>query len=291
MGKRASERGMTLIETLIVVLIIAILASIAVATYLGARSKAVAADCLSERANAELADRSYQIAHEGAFAPSFEALVDAHLLDRIPRCPAGGTLEWVEYEVGGVRQRALGCSVHSPLPEKLLFATEFEGLDGIKILTGQWKIVDGKLMPVQPWGEHRVAFGDPGWTDVQIDVSATLLSGPGYGVYYRADGQAAITGYIFQFDPGYGNEFIVRKVINGAERSPIQRVKMPPNFDIRAPHDITIRVVGNQHTMMVDGQVVLQFTDSQFASGMAGLRSWSNSQVVFESATVRPAGT
>lgn len=40
--------------------------------------------------------------------------------------------------------------------------------------------------------------------------------------------------------------------------------------------------------MIVDGKVVLQFQDSTFTSGTAGLRSWGVSQVVFEDVTVRP---
>ncbi|MCX6363474.1 MAG: DUF1080 domain-containing protein [Actinobacteria bacterium] len=154
---------------------------------------------------------------------------------------------------------------------------------GLSQLQGTWKIVNGVLVP--PTSGGRLAFGDTGWTDVQLDVNATLNSGPGYGVYFRSDGQAAITGYCFQFDPGLGNKFVVRKVNAGAETGPIATASMPAGFSIYGTaHAITISAVGSHIVCKVDGVTVLDFNDSTFASGSAGLRGWYGTDVGFLSA-------
>ena len=121
---------------------------------------------------------------------------------------------------------------------------------------------------------------------MQLDVSATLNSGRGFGVYYRSDGKSAISGYCFQYDPGLGNKFVVRKVTHGTESAPIASFNMPAGFGIYgAAHDIAIKVIGDKHVVTVDGKEVLSFKDSTFKSGGAGLRSWDGgSSVRFASA-------
>jgi len=120
-----------------------------------------------------------------------------------------------------------------------------------------------------------LAFGDNSWTDYEIKVSADLSKGNGYGIYYRADGNPNITGYVFQYDPGLGNKFLVRKVINGQEQSPFQSVSMPAGFPVyNQAHDISIAVVGDRQIIKVDNQPIMDFTDSRFASGSGGFRTW-----------------
>lgn len=97
-------------------------------------------------------------------------------------------------------------------------------------------------------GEHRILFGDPSWTDMEIQVTATLEKGKGYGIFYRISGAKKLNGYLFQYDPGGNpNSFLVRKV--------------------------------------VDGQV-LEFDDDEFTEGKAGFRKWDNSDVSFTNAVV-----
>lgn len=118
--------------------------------------------------------------------------------------------------------------------------------------------MNGVLVPTAG-GENRLAFGDTGWTNVKPDIS----------------------GYCPQFDPGLGNKFVVRKVVNGAESSPIAIASMPPGFSVYGtPHDITIHAEGSHITVLVDGVKVLDFVDSTFASGGAGLRSWDGTATV-----------
>jgi hypothetical protein len=202
--------------------------------------------------------------------------------------------EYVTYTPGDKTADNLGNKYLDPWPSNpwtgkpmantgsaVLLNTDFAAIAAAKPLVGgKWSVVDGVLVPPATGG--TVAFGDPSWTDVQLNVNATLSSGSGYGVYFRSDGQSKISGYCFQFDPGVGNKFIVRKVVAGVESAPIASAAMPAGFTIYGvPHATTISAVGSHIVCKVDGVTVLDFADGTFASGSAGLRSWGNSTVGF----------
>lgn len=129
--------------------------------------------------------------------------------------------------------------------------------------------------------EYRAVFGSNTWQDYRLEVDATLYQGRGYGIYYRSDGQANITGYCLQYDPGLTSggrvTFVVRKVYNGGERAPFQRRDMSlaefPNV-YNASHHTSITVIGDRHIIKVDGNVIFDFNDTSFMTGQPGLRSW-----------------
>ena len=154
-------------------------------------------------------------------------------------------------------------------------------------------ISDGSLRFTDPSEENRVAFGQLNWTDYVVHVTATLVSGSGYGVYYRSDGKAGlqpgITGYCFQFDPGL-SQLLVRKVVDGYESEPFQSVPMPAAVvaALSSPHVISVSVMGDHHVISVDGAVVLDFHDDSFSSGMAGLRGWNDCDPSFSAISVIP---
>ena len=155
----------------------------------------------------------------------------------------------------------------------------------------EWVLADGSLTTPNTGASQRYAFGDTSWQDYSITANVNLESGNGYGIYYRADGEQDITGYIFQYDPGLGNKFVVRKVVEGSEQAPFQEVKMTDvmgsDFDVKGTsHEIIIKVVGDSHVISVDGVEVLSFTDSDFTEGSGGLRKWGNGVTVFEDVTV-----
>lgn len=180
-----------------------------------------------------------------------------------------------------------------------LFSASFESeseLDTFTKLKGNsdWDIEHNSLVATGA-GEHRYSFGDTDWEDYEINLTAAYDNDPnkgGYGVYYRADGESDITGYVFQYDPGLGNKFVVRKVENGKETSPIASIKikevMGDDFDIMGtPHNISISVNGSSHSIKVDNVEVLSFTDSSYSNGSAGLRTWrSGGTATFDNVSV-----
>ena len=173
-----------------------------------------------------------------------------------------------------------------------LFSTDFSSMAGLTPLVGTWTVANGALVP-GVLGENRLAFGDTKWTDVQLNVNATLSSGRGYGIYFRADGQPNIGGYCFQYDPGLANVFDVRKVMYGWDVAgpPLASAPIPAGFSTYGTaHTTTISAVGSHIVIKVDGVTMLDFYDSTFASGSAGLRSWGGSQVNFLGAQVLSGG-
>jgi len=126
-----------------------------------------------------------------------------------------------------------------------------------------------------PDDENRVVFGETGWTDYVVRVTATLVTGNGYGIYYRTDGKAGfapgITGYCFQFEPGLG-KLLVRKVMDGYESEPFRSVAMPAAVVAApgSPHELSVGVEGSHHVISIDGAVVLDFTMTPSAQAWPG---------------------
>jgi hypothetical protein len=174
-----------------------------------------------------------------------------------------------------------------------MYQNTFDSMSQLRVLKGSFEVVNGQLKPAAA-GENRAIFNGTNGTDYTIEMNAVYLSGAqsqsGYGIYYRATEAADITGYAFQFDPGSGNAFVVREVVNGKETNTIKRVTMAStmgaSFDITKPHDIKIEVVGVSQVISVDGVQILKFDNSTFSSGSVGVRTWNNTDARFNDVTI-----
>ncbi len=114
-----------------------------------------------------------------------------------------------------------------------------------------------------------VLFGDQTWTDVQVNTTATLDSGSGYGVYFRASGrQDKITATSSTTGVGNKSRGKVVRDRDGTDR----QGAMPAGFSIYgATHDVSVSAVGTHIVCQVDGKAVL---DQHSTSTGTGLRSW-----------------
>ncbi len=283
---QGDNRGFTLIEMVVVIALILVLLAMAAPLMSAYLDRSRATKCLSIRYVTEKSEMTYMI-EKGRSSDSFTDLINAGFLTGEPRCPSGGTYVWLQR----TPEPILGCSVHygavtAGEDARVLFASAFNDQSGLTRLMGQWNTGHGTLNN-RPGQESRIAFGDTAWTDYEIRVSANLAQGNGYGIYYRADGNPNITGYVFQYDPGLGNRFVVRKVVGGVEQAPFQSVAMPAGFPIyNQAHDISVSIVGDRHMIKVDNQPVLEFQDGTFNSGSGGFRTWGNTEANFDNLSV-----
>ena len=82
------EKGFTLIELLVVILIIAILAAVAIPTFLNQRGKAYDSNAQSMVKSAQVAEETYATSHDGSYATTTAELISINRRSGTPRPPS-----------------------------------------------------------------------------------------------------------------------------------------------------------------------------------------------------------
>jgi prepilin-type N-terminal cleavage/methylation domain-containing protein len=279
------DDGFTLVELMVVVLVIAALVAIAIPVFYSAKARAASATCLANRTIIERAAPEYRTT-EGTAPATLQDFVLKKLVKTLPRCPSKGIYVW---KSGGDSpgKDELYCSVHYSGAASPLWSSNWGNAALLNVLRGAWTNVNGLFTPTVPNGLTAL-FKSPTPNDFRLESTAILNAGPGYGIYFRSTAVGGnISGYCFQFDPGLGNKFVVRKVTNGAESGPIAISAMPAGFPIYgASHKTTITAIGSHIVVKVDGVPVLDFVDSTYSSGQTGMRAWYGSNVGFKDISV-----
>ncbi|MEI6286038.1 MAG: prepilin-type N-terminal cleavage/methylation domain-containing protein [Bacillota bacterium] len=292
LNKRQTRDGFSFIELMVVLGIIAILAIIVFPFFKNMRQDSTTNACYT---NQNIVSQTYSIylAKGGNYNPVNTSgvgfLITAGLLVNPPICKDGGTYSWWA-DVNNYPQ--IKCSIHgsnvvvaAPVNSNLLYQqTAFDSsktlaTQGVVPIMGTWSTANGGLIP-RSGTEARAIFANSSGTNYTISATVNFTSGNGYGIYYHATNTAQISGYVFQFDPGLGNRFAVRKVVNGSEQPQFQSVSMasvmPDGFSVYGSHNVSISTSGANQVIKVDGVEVLNFSDSTFASGYVGARSWDS---------------
>ena len=180
--------------------------------------------------------------------------------------------------------------------------------DAGALTAADWKVVYGRAtlkdgvvdMPFA--SENRVMSTRTRTTsDMVLTTTATLRYGWGYGVWFRAQTTAdgKIDGYTFQYDPMFGNKFIIRIWNNGRECStPLAATPFPRGFQENVAHLLTVVVKGDSVWATIDGAEVFRVDSLTAAIASSrcgyyapngtqiGFRTWSTSSAVFENTTL-----
>ena len=172
-----------------------------------------------------------------------------------------------------------------------------------------WKVVYGRatigtnVVDMPNAGEHRVLSVRPRTSqDMVLTTTATLRYGWGYGIWFRAGLNAnnKIDGYTFQYDPMFGNKFIIRIWNDGRECSvPLATSPFPRGFQENVAHLLTVVVQGDAVWATVDGAEMFRIDSLTRALSSVncagfkaptgtgvGFRTWSTSSAVFENTTL-----
>jgi len=178
-------------------------------------------------------------------------------------------------------------------PESVLLTSdEFDNLDNWKKINGPncWKTIGGVLNVTKGSCTSVLSNQTTLPDDYTVNMNmAQLLSGEGYGLMFRlSKDNESFTGYSFQVDHGYGDQFVIRRYDkNGTELgTPLAAASFPAGFDVNAAHDVSVSVVGDTYIAYVDGVQVLTAVDDTYSSGGAGLRTWGDSQSQFDGFSV-----
>ncbi len=157
-----------------------------------------------------------------------------------------------------------------------------------------WNVTRGRFawgetgMSNDRGGENRAFLDVPvDSASYQVDLAANLEKGKGWGLWFGAglDERNRVSGYTFQYDPGYGRgAYLLREWSNDRES-----VLMPVYADLDTGnfHEFTFDVSEGNFTAYQDGNAVLSYEgDLTPAGDLVGLRTWSNTEVEFRDFTV-----
>ena len=153
-----------------------------------------------------------------------------------------------------------------------------------KFFGGRWRVQDGKLV-----GDRDAAIFLDDFDQDDYTLTATGITFDndkknwlGGGLFFRTDPDTG-NGYAFEIEKrndGHDTEIYFRKWINGYQIDPpLARAPIPAGFDFNNLTDIQIQVDGETFTAFMDGNQVLQTTDSTYKSGTVGVASNDGSRM------------
>lgn len=149
---------------------------------------------------------------------------------------------------------------------------------------GRWRTQDGKLV-----GDRFAATFLDDFNQDDYTLTATGVkfyndkkTWQGGLLYFRTDPDTR-NGYVFEIEKrnnGHDAEIYFRKWVNGYQIDPpLASAPIPAGFDFNNPTDLQVQVNGDTFTAFMDGNQVLQTSDSSYKNGTVGVASNSGSRM------------
>jgi Tol biopolymer transport system component len=169
---------------------------------------------------------------------------------------------------------ATGQTVHDDFEDGVL--------DGWTVPIGSWSIDDGELKIAGAEGQLFLDATD-GLTNYEIELRAKYVDGNGYRILFRRSGGLS---YLFSYDVAAGNLYL-----DTSYSGIMDKVEPYSSFDSDW-HTIKVRVLGQNFSVSIDGNQVLEGTHPDLTSGGVGLQGWGSGHVEshFDHITVRCQG-
>jgi general secretion pathway protein G len=296
---RRAERGYTIVEIIVVIVILGIIAAVVVFAVRRMDESAQREACTADRKTVEKAVQSWVALNSGRGDPSEPDLVDGQLLRQesqlhdvingsvvpVGRCSEGSLVAAATTTIAPTTTTTTTTTI-APTSTTIPQPAAWNVITGTPTVNSSSVTIVGSatMTNLQPMG-----------ADGTLSVSSTFSRGNGYGIWLRTAlvGGAINSGFTFQWDKGYGNKFVLR--LWGPERFssylecsvPVSVAPIPPAMLDARPHTVSITLSGQSLTASVDGTVVMTVADLTSAAKSAcankpvpsgtlvGYRTWS----------------
>ena len=174
------------------------------------------------------------------------------------------------------------------------FSTDQGFWNSIKqgFFNGKWKVKDGKL---EARHLSLALLDEFSGEDFRLTVGSPTLNNfrgyyEGFGVMFRTESEERLNGYMFEVervnrnDPGL---MYFSQWVNGYQVvPPISSVPVPQDFNWENPGDFTIEVSGDTFTAYLDGEEILQGSDSLYTEGTVGVVTNYGTKAEIDSVTI-----
>ena len=289
------NRGFTIFEVVIAVVIVGILASVAVLAVDSAREGAQRSACAVDREAVSLALRGWAVDHPGRIDVTEAELVDFGLLETASDLhdvidvntvtPTGPCVVDAAATTTTTTTTATTTAT-TTTTTSVAFATTTSSTttDAITTTTiaqpGAWQVVQGQAPVIAGASVSYSSYGSvinrtPAGADGTISVTASVAAGNGYGIWFRTRvaAGAIVSGYTLQWDLGYRTgpdaapNLVLRKwgtapgAAFGECSVPIANIPIPADLRNADPHRVTIHLNGAVFVASIDGREVLRVND------------------------------
>ena len=262
---RRSETGFTLVELLVVIVILGVVSAVVVFAIGGIQSQGAKNACASDRAALERAMEGHKAVY-GSYATE-AALVTAGDLRRVSTMydvtlTASGYTLSPTATCASADQSALAASSTTAAAAPTTTTST-----AAAFVAASWQVVRGRAtfvgtqVDITSPGENQVLSTAAPSEDMTVTTKATLESGNGYGLWLRAslDSLGRVSGYVFQYDPVYGNKFVLRHWYQGSECTvPLAISAFPAGFAVNGAHTVVATAQGDTIAASMDGVEVFR---------------------------------